>query len=99
MGTQTRRDQSTSGTLPFPSKLDTEAQAGLPLSGYPVIVVAVECFQPDIEDLQGDLGTKPCINRGLCQSFRFVPDIVDGGKTGLNHVDHTQPGKIVPVLY
>lgn len=81
-----RRNAAVGGAVPAFGEGDAIAQAFLADVGMVGVVAAPELVQADIEHLVGDLGAQAAGLDGVGEPVRRVPDVVDRGDAGLEHV-------------
>jgi len=90
--------KAVAGAVPGLDEIDTAPQPGLADFGMAGIVGAVQFFQPHIEDLVRDLRAQPRLHADFGERFRLVPDVVDRGDAGLDHVDDTERCQRTPLV-
>jgi hypothetical protein len=77
---------------------DAVGEARLALAGHPRVVAAVKLLQVHVEHLVGDRRAQAArLDRGRERVGR-VPDVVDGGDAGADHVGAAEQGELVPLV-
>lgn len=98
MRADARGDPAIGGAMPAFGEGDSVAQAFLADLGMMGVVAAPELVQANVEDLVGDLGAQAAGLDRVSQPVRRIPDVVDGGDAGLEHVGAAGLGQQRPFL-
>jgi hypothetical protein len=98
VGADARGDAAIGSAVPAFGEGDAVAQALLADLRMVRVVAAPELVQADIEDLVGDLGPQAAGLDRFGEPVRRIPDVVDGGDAGLEHVGAAGLGQQRPLI-